>query len=209
MQNDIGLQAAALQRGNKPSVTHEGRLRRDLQIRPFGIGHRMIHRQKSLLRQAPREILKQPTANEPGGAGDCYLKLAHFQKLFGQVSKQARGVACVDSRCGNVLGHHGAGADDDTVAYFYWQDRGIAADADSIANERPAPRGGIVTNRSSRLKQVIDEHDSVSYEAIVTDRHQLADERVRLNTGSPADPDLALDFDEGADETVVADLAPI
>jgi hypothetical protein len=45
--------------------------------------------------------------------------------------------------------------------------------------------------------------------AVIADRHQLADEGVRLNLAASADDSVLLDFDEWADEAVVTDRAAV
>ncbi len=57
---------------------------------------------------------------------------------------------------------------------------------------------------------IIDEHHAVTDKAILADRHQLADEGVRLHpaSGAPMAPP-GLDLGERPDKTIVPDLAAI
>lgn len=56
-------------------------------------------------------------------------------------------------------------------------------------------------------EEVIDEHHAMAYETIITDLDHLADERMRLDLGAPADPHSPLDFHEGTNEATVSQLA--
>src|SRR5262249_15218950 len=56
---------------------------------------------------------------------------------------------------------------------------------------------------------VVDEHRPVGHEAVIADRHELTDERVRLDSAALADDGLSLDLDERANERVVADRAAV
>ena len=63
--------------------------------------------------------------------------------------------------------------------------------------------------RTAGRERVIDEHHAVTDEAILADRHQFADERMRLHAGAGADADALLDFGKRPDKAIVADLAAV
>ena len=56
---------------------------------------------------------------------------------------------------------------------------------------------------------VIDEHHAMADKTILADRHQLADEGMRLHAGAGADHRALLDLGKRSDEAIVADLAAV
>ena len=54
--------------------------------------------------------------------------------------------------------------------------------------------------RAADLEKVVDEHGAVRDDAVVADRHQVADKRVRLDFAALADDRAALDLHKGTDE---------
>ena len=58
-------------------------------------------------------------------------------------------------------------------------------------------------------KRIIDEHSAVRNEAILPDRNQFADERVRLNPAPLTDSYAPLYLDEGSNEAAISDDATI
>jgi hypothetical protein len=59
------------------------------------------------------------------------------------------------------------------------------------------------------VKRIVDEHHTVADEAVVTDGHEVADERMRLNPAPAADGGATLDLDERADERVGTNAASV
>jgi hypothetical protein len=66
-----------------------------------------------------------------------------------------------------------------------------------------------VAGRSAIPKQVIDEHGTVRDEAVITDRHEIADERMRLNAATFPDLCSSLDLYKRPHKRIVTDLAAI
>jgi hypothetical protein len=56
---------------------------------------------------------------------------------------------------------------------------------------------------------VVEERHAVADEDVVFDRHSLTDERVARDPAPPPDFCIFLNFDEGADLRLVADLAAV
>lgn len=63
--------------------------------------------------------------------------------------------------------------------------------------------------RSTSKEQVIDKHSAMRDEAVVTDRDEFADERVRLDAAALADGCSLLYLNERSDEGVIADVTAI
>ncbi|MGX1283756.1 hypothetical protein AB7M50_002881 [Bradyrhizobium elkanii] len=78
-----------------------------------------------------------------------------------------------------------------------------------VADHRLAPQLLASTCRAAGGERVVDEHHPVSDETILADGNELADEGMRLHPCARPDDDALLDFCEGADEAVVAELAAI
>ena len=79
----------------------------------------------------------------------------------------------------------------------------------SIADPRRTPEILSSLGGTAGGKEIVDEHCAVRDETIVSDRDQLADEGVGLDSASLSDHDAALNFDEGPNEAIVADFATV
>ena len=92
-----------------------------------------------------------------------------------EAAQQARRVANVNPRLGNVLGNNRAGTNDDVIADRDWKNGGICSNTYTIANSCCLPRvrigGGAPAN-----KQIINEHGAMRNETLVSNRYELTDE---------------------------------
>src|SRR6185436_13761371 len=122
-------------------------------------------------------------------------------------AQEARRVARVDARAGDVARDDRTGADHDVVADGDRQQGRVRPDRDAVADPGCAPSLALAARRAAFGKRVVDEHDAVADEAVAADLDQLADERVRLDPGARADDGAALDLDERADEAVIPQCA--
>ncbi len=121
----------------------------------------------------------------------------------------ASGVSTVDAGLTNVFSDHTACANDDIVANIDRQNRGIRANGNTIAYHSRFPLRLIASSRTTRRKQIVDEHGAVANEAIITNCHQFANKRMRLNTTAITYRDSFLDFYERPYETIVTNLAAV
>src|SRR4029453_798475 len=130
-------------------------------------------------------------------------------------TERSRGYACHDLAWVYVVRDARPGADHRGLA-----DRDSAHDHRSRTEARAALdarlqqlpiRGGLEHSSAARgaRKPVVDEEHSVPDEDLVADQDTLADESVALNLAVCADARARLDLDEGADASVVPDLAPV
>ena len=92
-----------------------------------------------------------------------------------EASQQARRVANVNPRLGNVLGNNRAGANDGVIADRDRKNGGICSYAYTIPQSCSSPRVR-VCGRASGNEQIIDEHGAMRNEAFVSDRYELTDE---------------------------------
>jgi hypothetical protein len=92
-----------------------------------------------------------------------------------EASQQARRVANVNPRLGNVLGNNRAGANDNVIADCNRKHRGICSNAYTIPKSCCSPRVRICV-RAPCNEQIIDEHGAMRNEAFVSDRYELTDE---------------------------------
>jgi len=126
-----------------------------------------------------------------------------------QTPQEPRRVADVDARFGDVFRHHGAGADDDVVADGDGQDRGVCADAHAIADPRGAPQVLAALSRAACGKHIVHEHNTMRDETVISDRHELADEGMRLNLRAAPNRYAFLYFDKRAYKAVIANGTPV
>ena len=59
------------------------------------------------------------------------------------------------------------------------------------------------------MEAIVDRHHSMTNETILADRNHLAQKTMRLHPGARTDHGVALNFDEWADETPVANAAAV
>jgi hypothetical protein len=90
-------------------------------------------------------------------------------------TQQARRVANVNPRLGNVLGNNRAGANDGVIADRDRKNGGICSNAYTIPKSCSSPRVRIC-GRAPGNEQIIDEHGAMRNEAFVSDRYELTDE---------------------------------
>jgi hypothetical protein len=122
--------------------------------------------------------------------------------------QEASRVTQVNTRFGNILGYHGAGADYNLITNRDGKNGRISPDADMVAKFGRAPEIA-ASRRTSLIKEIVDEHRSMGDKTVVPDRDELANKGVRLDTASLPNLHSLLDFDERTDERVVIDLATI
>jgi len=92
-----------------------------------------------------------------------------------EAAQQARRVANVNPRLGNVLGNNRAGANDGVIADRDWKNGGICSNAYTIPKSCCSPTVRIC-GRAPGNEQIIDEHGAMRNEAFVSDRYELTDE---------------------------------
>lgn len=129
-------------------------------------------------------------------------------------SEKSRGVADHHVARGYVLGNDGAGAN-----------QGLSPDGDAAHDDRAAADACPPTNsrrhhfpvlfdlrpsagRGPRIG-IVDEHDSVTHEDFILDRHALADKSVAGDFAAGADDRVFLNLDKRPDPTLVADRAAV
>jgi len=92
-----------------------------------------------------------------------------------EASQQARRVANVNPRLGNVLGNNRAGANDNVIADRDRKNRGICSNAYTIAKSCCSP-GARICVRAPSNEQIIDEHGAMRNETLVSNRYELTNE---------------------------------
>jgi hypothetical protein len=92
-----------------------------------------------------------------------------------EASQQARRVANVNPRLGNVFGNNRAGANDDVIADRDRKNGSICSNAYTIPKSCCSPRVRIC-GRAPANEQIIDEHGAMRNEAFVSGRYELTDE---------------------------------
>ena len=125
-----------------------------------------------------------------------------------EASQQARRVANVNPRLGNVLGNNRAGANDGVIADRDWKNGGICSNAYTIPKSCCSPKVRL-SSRAPGNERIIDKHGAMRNEAFVSDRYELTDECVRLNPASLADLYALLYFYEWTNEAAVSNRTPI
>ena len=65
------------------------------------------------------------------------------------------------------------------------------------------------SRRTTVAEQIVNEHRTMRNETVVTNRDELADERVGLNATPLTDGCSFLNLDERPDEGVITDVAPV
>ena len=67
----------------------------------------------------------------------------------------------------------------------------------------------LVSWRSAGLEQVVDKHNAVGDDTIITNGDQFAHEGMRLDFASIPDHDILLNFHKRADKRIIADLETV
>jgi hypothetical protein len=123
-------------------------------------------------------------------------------------TKEAGGIAHVNSGDGNILGNNCTGSDDHLVANGDREDCRICPDTYSITKFGWSPKLWFAS-RSTVTEQIVNEHRAVRNETVVANRDEIADERVGLNAASLADGGSLLYLNERSNESIVADLTAV
>ena len=89
-------------------------------------------------------------------------------------AQKTRRVACVNTRCSDVVGDDCAGADDDIVTNGDREDGSICSDTHKIAKFSFDPEAPFLC-RAPINEAIIDKHRTVRDEGVVADRDELAD----------------------------------
>ena len=89
-------------------------------------------------------------------------------------------VACIGARLCDVLGDHTTGSDDHLIADADGHDGGIRTDAHPISDGGLFPLGLIAASRASDSEWVVDEHRTMTDEAVFANGHEFANESVAL-----------------------------
>jgi len=118
-------------------------------------------------------------------------------------------VAGIGTWFGDVLGDYTTCSNHDIIADADGHDGGVRADTHPISDGGFFPLGLIAASWAANSEWVVDEHGSMTDEAIFADGHKFTNESVRLDAGSRANRDAALDFNEGADEHLICQCATI
>jgi hypothetical protein len=121
-----------------------------------------------------------------------------------ETTQETRGVARINAGFGNVPGHHCTGPNDHMVADRHREDGRIGAHTDVTANFCGPPKLPFPLARTANREEIVDEHRAVRNEAIVANRHHIANEGVGLDPAAFSHHGSALDFNKRADEAVVA-----
>jgi hypothetical protein len=77
-----------------------------------------------------------------------------------------------------------------------------------IAKLSRSPKLGLA-GRTTVTKQVVNEHGTMRNKTIVTNRYELANERVGLNPAPLPNGCALLNFNERSDEGVITDIAAV
>src|SRR5438093_1194369 len=112
------------------------------------------------------------------------------------------GITDIEAGYCDVLGNNSARANDSMIANRDGKDGGVRPNTYMITKLGWPPQLPF-RRRPPANKRIIDEHGAVRNEAIVPDRNQFADERVRLNPAPLTDSYVALYLDEGSYEAAV------
>jgi hypothetical protein len=97
------------------------------------------------------------------------------------------------------------GAGTDCPSQIVTEDRRVRPDANAVADFRFFPEAPVTDRWTAGVEKIVDEHRSMRNEAVVSNHHQLTDERVRLNPASLSNPHSFLDLHKGADKGLVTD----
>lgn len=91
------------------------------------------------------------------------------------------------------------------AANRHGENRGIRSDGHVACDFCFFPKRTVAAGGGTCLEKVINEHDTVRDEAVFANRHELADERVRLDFAAGSDRDAPLNFDERPNKAVIPD----
>src|ERR1700730_4419781 len=129
--------------------------------------------------------------------------------VLAPLPKPARRITGVRTACRDVPGHHRTRPDHDIVDDPNGHDRGVRPDRNPIANHGFTPQFLAPARRAAGRKRVIDEHHAMTDKAVIADRHQLADEGMRLHARARANARALLNFRKGPDKTIVVYFAAV
>ena len=118
-------------------------------------------------------------------------------------------IACISSWFTNVLGYHTTGTNHNIITDANRHDGGIRTDAHTIADGGFFPLGLIPPSRATNSEWVIDEHRTVTDEAILSNGHKFANKGVALDTCAGANGDSSLDLNKRSDKHAITQFATI
>ena len=124
-------------------------------------------------------------------------------------SHLASGVACVGARLCDVLGDYTTSSNDDIIADADGHDGRIRTDAHAIADGGLFPLGLITTGGATNPKWIVDEHRTVTDEAVFANGHEFANEGVALHARTCANRYPTLDFHKGSNKHTVTQRATV
>jgi hypothetical protein len=125
-----------------------------------------------------------------------------------ETAQEAGWVARVNAGNGNILGNNCTGSDHHLIADCDGEDSGICSDTYAIAKLGWPPELRF-PGRATSDEQIINKHRAMRNEAIVSNRNQIADERVGLNPAPLADGHSLLYLNERSNEAVISDFTAI
>jgi hypothetical protein len=126
-----------------------------------------------------------------------------------EAAQPARGVASIDPGGSNVFGDDRAGTDDHVIANRHWQNGGIGADTDMVADFGCTPQIAVPVRGTAGFEKVVDKHGTVRNDAIVAYGHEIAYEGMGLNFAAPADDGATLNFHKRANKSIITNHTPI
>src|SRR5262249_51142650 len=85
----------------------------------------------------------------------------------------------------------------------------VGTDRHAVADHGLAPELLAAARRPAGRESIVDEHDTMAYETVLTNGDELADEGMRLYPRARTDDCSLLYLGEGTDEAIVANLALI
>jgi hypothetical protein len=125
-----------------------------------------------------------------------------------ETTEEASGIAGINAWGGNILGHNSTGSYHHVIADGDRKNCGVCSDTHMLPKVSRSPKLWFA-GRTTVTKQVINEHGTMRNEAVVTNRHELANERVGLNPAPLSNGCSLLNFNERSDEGVITDIAAI
>ena len=124
-------------------------------------------------------------------------------------AQQSCRIASIYPRLGYGFGYNRTGSNDNPITNGDWQYGCVCADAHVVSQSGASPKFALTAGRLAYGKQIVDEHRAMRNETIIPNSDEFTDKRVRLNSTALSDRDVALNFDERTNKTVVPDFASI
>ena len=136
------------------------------------------------------------------------LDVGEYQNSGLKTAEEASGIAGIDAWGGNILGHNSTGSYHHVVADGDRKNCGVCSDTHMLPKVSRSPKLWFA-GRTTVTEQIVNEHRTMRNETVVTNRDELADERVGLNSAPLTDSCPFLNLDERPDEGVIADVAAV